>query len=186
MKEKSLRKKKKKKKLTSDRHVNCLCPQAPGRKETRAPLACLPAPLGPGIRRDAVFSGFSLLQGLVQGSPLKRRVLSVPRSTVLGLQAPAAPFLRPSEGLALCTHCGNLRFPLGHKVPGRAQNTTRFKCFFPDSPPPRVQDQAPENPSFLACSLGTAVSSASKFCPSSAHPTSPSSSQLRHRFFRKA
>ena len=135
--------------------MNCLCPQAPGRKETRAPLACIPAPLGPGIRRDVVFSGFSLLQGLVQGSPLKRRVLSVPRSTILSLQAPAAPFLRSSEGLALCTHCGNLCFPLGHKVPGRAQTTTSFKCFFPDSSPPRVQDQAPENPSFLACSLGT-------------------------------
>ena len=123
--------------------MNCLCPQAPGRKETRAPLACLSAPLGPGIRRDAVFSGFSLLQSLVQGSPLKRRVLSVSRSTVLGLQAPAAPFLRPSEGLALCTHCGNLRFPLGHKVPGRAQNTTRFKCFFPDRPPTQSPGSGP-------------------------------------------
>lgn len=43
---------------------------------------------------------------------------------------------------------------MGHKVPGRAQNMS-FKCLLPHPSPPRVQDQAPKNPSLLACSLGT-------------------------------
>lgn len=105
-------------------------------------------------KRCSISRILSLLQGLVQGLPLKRQVPSVPRSIVLNLQAPAVPFLRPSKGLALCTHCSDRRFPLGHKVPGRAQNMS-FKCLLPHPSPPRVQDQAPENPSFLARSLGT-------------------------------